>query len=118
MRTQAPVGGCQGKNGEWYNGGEFLPSSEHTIKGAHKIETKPASRKVQIEPHKWEVCPAGMVAIYPQLAGIQIYNPFTETFCLNGMLNWEYLGGSSAIAATQERIEAYNRGERFIAINH
>ena len=36
MNTRAKSGGKLGVNGEWYNGGEFLPSSEKTVKAAKR----------------------------------------------------------------------------------
>lgn len=58
MNGRAKSGGEEGKNGEWYDGGQFLPASAYTIKGENKVaksEWKP--RKMEVEPYKWEVQP-------------------------------------------------------------
>lgn len=62
---QAKAGGEIGKNGEFYKGGQFLPSSELTIKGSQK-HTK--TGKQCIAPYAWEVAPElGMEAIYARI---------------------------------------------------
>lgn len=63
---QAKAGGEIGKNGEFYKGGQFLPSSENTIKGAQK--TQPPTGKQLIAPYVWEVAPEdGLLAIYARI---------------------------------------------------
>lgn len=55
---RANKGGQYGKNGAWYDGGQFLPSSEGTEKGANSRRPKGKSqgpRKQQIAPYLWEV---------------------------------------------------------------
>jgi len=39
-KPRAPIGGCIGKNGEIYVGGQFLPESEYSIKGQYKKDQK------------------------------------------------------------------------------
>ena len=56
--TRANKGGQYGKNGEWYDGGQFLPSSETTVKGEFsrsKSQQESKPRKQEIAPYKWEV---------------------------------------------------------------
>jgi RNA:NAD 2'-phosphotransferase (TPT1/KptA family) len=55
MTTRAPRGGTTGKNGEHYDGGQFLPSSERTVKGSTKRTRHSAGkpRKVQVAPFTW-----------------------------------------------------------------
>jgi len=51
---QAPKGGTTGLNGEFYEGGQFLPESSQTVKGENKRSQKPAqARKQEIAPYKW-----------------------------------------------------------------
>jgi len=50
---RAKKGGEIGVNGEHYEGGQFLPSSPETVKGAQGSSSKrkaPKPRKVQIAP--------------------------------------------------------------------
>lgn len=64
-RSQAKAGGQTGINGEWYEGGQFLPGSEDTIKGAIKIK---AGTKAQIAPYMWGTAPEpNMLSIYDRL---------------------------------------------------
>lgn len=57
-KTRAIAGGEYGVNGEFYQGGEFLPSSPTTVKGeVKKSETVFKPRKQQIAPYVWEVQP-------------------------------------------------------------
>jgi hypothetical protein len=110
MTTQkrAKVGGETGTNGEFYEGGKFLPSTE-------KAKGKPKAtkvRKVEIEPFVWVERPEGKTAIYPQLAGIygrvingeMVLNFSTETLRYYGRTAEEVI----------ELGRRYNAGERFI----
>lgn len=49
-RKQAPKGGIFGINGDFYKGGQFLPTNIQTTKG---LNTAKKARKVQIERFKW-----------------------------------------------------------------
>ena len=69
-QQRAKVGGEVGTNGEWYNGGEFLPSTQ--LPKMTKTAKRKSSGKRQIAPYKWEVAPAEMdnpIALYSLLAG-------------------------------------------------
>lgn len=55
-------------NGEFYQGGEFLPSTELPSRSRKVVKAK--ARKAQIAPYVWEVAPEGKSSIYGQLAGI------------------------------------------------
>jgi len=65
-QVRAKRGGEVGTNGEFYEGGKFLPTTE-------KPKGKPAKRgsgKQEIEPCRWEVAPEGKSSIYRRLAGV------------------------------------------------
>jgi len=64
-QKRAKIGGEVGTNGEFYEGGKFLPSTQKP-----KGKPRRGSGKQEIEPYKWEVPPAGMRSIYRSLAGI------------------------------------------------
>ena len=55
--NRAPAGGTIGINGEQYSGGQFLPSSESTVKGAQTRKGKKSTGKREIAPYIWEVQP-------------------------------------------------------------
>jgi hypothetical protein len=70
----AQKGGEYGVNGEFYQGGQFLPESEDTIKGAQKIEIRKGTRK-QISPYMWDTAPAdNMESIYDRIVHFTIDN--------------------------------------------
>jgi hypothetical protein len=113
--TQAPKGGCVGVNGDTYEGGQFLPASEDTIKGAKKVQPRKPS-KCQIEPYVWVLCPDGQVSIF-ELLSWHRFNRTAGTFAFNSDLNYSAAGMGGAEGAAYDRglIEAYNGGERFVA---
>lgn len=65
--TQAKVGGELGINGEWYEGGQFLPNYETTIKGAVKATILMGTKK-EVAPYVWQAAPADdMLSIYDRV---------------------------------------------------
>ena len=67
MNGQAKAGGEIGLNGEFYEGGQFLPSSETTVKGAQKPFIS-KGKKFEIAPYVWEAAPADdMLSIYDRI---------------------------------------------------
>jgi hypothetical protein len=110
MKTRAEQGGEIGINGDTYKGGQFLPSSPDTIKGAMGKADKKAkaymSRKQEVAAYKWETPPtADSIAIYPTLGGIELFNRDTGTFSLNE----NFTGGN--IEKRMVNIEAWNSGQ-------
>lgn len=114
MTTQkrATKGGQVGVNGEFYEGGKFLPNTE-------KPKGKPAkrkARKVEIEPCKWVEIEEGQFPIFrmvgAQARWIDRYNtslgiePFPQGVAYYGD---EYHGHKVA-----DLCERYNRGERLV----
>lgn len=64
---QAQKGGELGVNGEWYEGGQFMPTSETTVKGAIKATIRKGAKK-EIAPYVWEAAPADdMLSIYDRI---------------------------------------------------
>jgi hypothetical protein len=51
MNGHAPEGGCIGVNGEFYTGGEFLPSNPDRPKGMYSTQ---GARKRELEPYVWD----------------------------------------------------------------
>jgi len=65
--NQAKKGGEEGQNGEWYDGGQFLPSSENTVKGAQKSTIRKGTKK-EVAPYTWQPAPADdMLSIYDRI---------------------------------------------------
>ena len=65
-QTRAPKGGIIGKNGEFYEGGKFLPNTERAKQSPAK--RKKGSGKEEIAPYVWEVAPAeGMRPIFKEI---------------------------------------------------
>lgn len=54
---RARKGGETGINGSRYEGGQFLPGSEHTEKGKQKSTRRPATGKQEVSPYVWELPP-------------------------------------------------------------
>jgi hypothetical protein len=65
MQKRAQAGGQTGANGEWYEGGKFIATTEHPKGKAHKAQP---IRKEQYEPYKWAIAPEpGQRPIYAVL---------------------------------------------------
>lgn len=120
---RATKGGQYGKNGEWYDGGQFLPGSENTIKGEFnraKVQPQNAPRKQEVAPYKYEI--SDRPAIWPKVqiaarfhktgyskeTGAQGWLEFNEDF------NWQAMGWTQeAVKETKELINRWNNGERY-----
>ena len=105
--AQAKKGGERGKNGEWYKGGQFLPDSEHTIKGAQQQrEFKPPTGKQCIAPYVWEKAPQdGLLAIYARIE----YQSF-----ITNRNECEYVKGEGLIGAVLEYVKDSDRHDVFL----
>lgn len=68
MNGRANKGGEVGLNGERYEGGQFLPSSENTVKGALKATIRKGT-KSEVAPYTWQASPADdMLSIYDRIS--------------------------------------------------
>ena len=111
MNTRAKSGGQTGINGEWYNGGEFLPSSENTVKGEmKKVQLKKGSGKREIAPFVWEVAPEGMRSIYQKYH--QVWKMEGGKMEVFKGINREYFG-EAFLQEAQKMAERWNNGERW-----
>lgn len=107
MQARAKVGGEVGTNGEFYEGGKFLPTTEKP-KGTPR---RRGTGKQEVEPYKWVVAEEGQNSIYRRLAGVYgkviagkmvlNINPATLAY---------YGDDEAAIVALANR---YNAGERW-----
>jgi hypothetical protein len=112
METQkrAAKGGEEGANGEWYEGGKFIATTEQP-KGTAAKSAKP-ERKQQYAPYKWDVAPvAGQLAIFRLLNGTARYNRQNDTFEVNEV----YMANMSIEGQNIHRsaIARYNAGQRW-----
>lgn len=128
MKTRASKGGEIGINGEAYEGGQFLPSSPDTIKGAMgNAEAKKAkaymSRKQEIARYKWETPPSpNHRAIYPTLAfcarfekdGYSKETGVTGKFSFMEDIDFYEAGWTDeGIKEAKDLVEKWNQGERW-----
>ena len=65
MTIRAPKGGALGANGEWYEGGKFIATTDHPKGQKQRKSSK--IRKVEIEPYVYEVAPDGYKSIYQKM---------------------------------------------------
>jgi hypothetical protein len=68
MKGRAKAGGEIGKNGEFYQGGQFLPNTTMGKQGRQNRKKSGRPRKSEVAPYQWEETPEGMVAIYGVIA--------------------------------------------------
>lgn len=111
MQKRAKIGGEVALNGEFYHGGEFLPTTQ--MASQHRGKAAPKARKQNVEGYTWDFAPvAGQIAIYPQLSGTMQYDRNTNTFSVFAPYY------SKLDAAQQQRfddlIARFNRGERWV----
>jgi hypothetical protein len=112
MQKRAKTGGEVGTNGEFYHGGEFLPTTE--LPSRHKGKVTPKARKQEWEPYKWSFAPIeGQFAIFPQLSGaLGKYDHITKTFTVFAPYVSQLPIDAQERAA--ELVRRYNAGERWI----
>jgi len=120
---RAKPGGEYGLNGEFYQGGQFMPASARTKKGEYKFELsdKPGSGRELIAPGAFAVPPPGKRSIYGSMLRV-----FTQPIRENGELtdqieknkNYsdEVIFNNSGLTADQLQtyMNAFNDGVRFV----
>ena len=108
--SRAKKGGELGANGEWYEGGKFIATTERPKSQA---EIRKATRKQETAPYVWEVAPEiGLVAIFPGLSGIEHFSRETKTFSFNLGLCGDF-AQADVIASRKNRIKAFNSGKKW-----
>ena len=107
-QQRAKAGGETGVNGLYYNGGEFLPSTQ--LLKTTKTAKRNGTGKREVAPYKWEVAPVEMdnpIALYSLLAGSWMTRdnkPFVP-FCNSQNVN---------PANVQTLIDRYLTGKKWI----
>ena len=107
-QKRAKPGGELGANGEWYEGGTFISTTDKP-----KSPVRPHKpHRTEIAPYVWEIAPEGKKSIYRAFVGIlgRIVGERLVVECSQQTL--DYLGKSREYA--QELAERYNRGERWM----
>jgi hypothetical protein len=115
---KAQAGGQRGKNGEFYKGGQFLPSSESTIKGEFGSTSKkaraPRVHRQKIGFREWAEVPEGKRSIYQEVAGI-FAKPDWDTGKLVLQTNPQSLKYfNKTEAEVQDLVDRWNAGERWM----
>ncbi|MBC8641679.1 hypothetical protein IAG25_33170 [Caballeronia sp. EK] len=120
MSTQrrAKPGGETGANGEWYEGGKFIATQDNPKRSGR---SRKATRKVEVEPWKWEIPPEeGMRPIFGRMgAGV-----FTGKLqdgrwgLVASDVTWQYyFKTANAIERAKEKYQTladrFNAGERW-----
>jgi hypothetical protein len=112
-QPRAKTGGEYGPNGEWYNGGAFIATSEMPKRERHKA-AQAATRKVQVRPYVWVVPEPHQIPIHPFIWSGSVLNEYT------GELNHTYI---EYAGLTQEDIgeimhfyEIYKTGQNFVSV--
>jgi hypothetical protein len=62
---RARKGGEVGRNGEFYKGGSFLPSTQLPKRGSHRKGS--VDKRVLIRPGVLDVVPEGTTAVFPRI---------------------------------------------------
>lgn len=122
ISVRAKKGGEYGVNGEFYTGGEFLPSSPYTAKGATKAEVKRITRKQEIAPYCWKVSPTGEQAIWPGIKSLVTFveSTYSKEAGKTGIVtpvsfNWKGMGWTKeGYERFLELVEMWNKGQRWI----
>ena len=107
--ARAAKGGQIGVNGDFYEGGKFLPRNPERPRqdctGAKK------ARKIQIEPYVWIEAPAGFGALIEQIVGAD-YDRATKQFTMMPVDHaiWQ----RHDRAKIENLVMLFNRGERVV----
>lgn len=120
MSTQrrAKSGGETGANGEWYDGGKFIAMRDNPKRAGRSAK---ATRKVEVEPWKWELPPEeGMRPIYGRM-GAGVFTGKLEDGrwgLIAREVTWRYYFKTDrAIEQAKDEYQAYadrfNKGERW-----
>ena len=107
--SRAAKGGQYGANGEWYEGGKFIATTDHP-KGSPKKYKK--TGRVEIEPYVWTERKEGCMPLYRTMAGVEIFDRANNRFHFNPNLRLDY-AEPSVVRDRQARILAYNSGQRW-----
>lgn len=107
---RATKGGEFGRNGEWYNGGQFLPNTDLGKRGS---DGGKGNRKSEIAPYEWAVAPEdGMIAIWGIIRGY-VHNIGGGYWPAYNRPEWKQLGPTNT-EKVKGLIKQWLKGERWI----
>jgi hypothetical protein len=106
--SRAAKGGQFGANGEWYEGGKFIATTERP-KAQVKIR---AARKVEVEPGMW--VESVEKTIYSEIKwDVKIRNGIASTHSMSFRGSDGEAPSTEYVASKMDMIAKYNRGERW-----
>jgi hypothetical protein len=108
-QKRAKKGGEVAVNGEFYEGGKFIATTNHKKVEGSKLSTK----KQEIAPYKWEVSESGMKSIFATWKSLWSWDRSTGRAIRHTTANPEYFGIEVLNEAAQWA-EKWNNGERWI----
>lgn len=111
--SRAKKGGEIGANGEWYEGGKFIATTQEAKK--HKVRLA-SSRKVQVGLNQWVPDREGFLPLWQSLSGVEVYQRQFDKFSFNHSLRGENYASADAIDQRVAYIRQYNDGRRWKAI--
>lgn len=106
-QARAKAGGERGANGDWYEGGKFIATTDH----AKKHGSNKATGRREVECGVWEVPPEGKRSVFNKAAGIVKWDHNTKRFDIQGTWNKEAL--KSSFPQAFEAAERFNNGARW-----
>lgn len=124
----APKGGAKGINGEWYEGGKFMPSTEAAKKAPSKF---PKGGKVEVGPYEWAVRPADELqplfgtfrdGIGAGLTSAPKGTPLAERMAERREIPEQFIrynfpngeGAAEYVGRRHSYVEAWNSGARYV----
>jgi len=113
MQKRARAGGEKGRNGEWYEGGKFLPGTEQPKRAPQRSRS---TGRVLVAPGQLEAAPQGMRSIFARINIFCGINPdgtvfIGKRFTENHPAVQEYSNGLDEL---QDLARRFNAGERWI----
>lgn len=117
-QQRAKAGGEHGANGEWYEGGKFIATTDHP-KADSRRQRRGSGSRVLVEPGKLEIAEAGHHAIFSQIR-VFLDNDHMSSKGL-ARISSRFDEGHPAVAmyshglqSLRNLAERYNAGERWI----
>ena len=110
-QSRAKTGGEFGANGEWYDGGKFIATTDHAKKAKGAVRT--GGGRVQIDSNVHAARRSDAHPLWRLLAGIEEYCATSGKFTFNQKLKEEF-STPEAILKRKETIAQFNSGKRWI----
>lgn len=113
---RARAGGERGVNGEWYEGGKFLPSTQAPKRAS--ASRRRGTHRAMIEPGVFAEVPFGLASIYQQIRTFVSNDSVGDLHIMRHLdapdsTCWDHYGPRDRVQALVDR---YNAGDRFVAL--